>query len=111
MTLNPDDLPPTLGRTQVCKMVGVSRQTLMDMVERGDFPPPLPTGTRMFLWPSSEIVAYVGPHLKAERDAKVAADKARHELQAEIAEDLMAIQRQVDRLVAKWGRPQPPVVG
>ena len=50
----------TVTAAEICDAIRVSAPTLRDMVERGDFPPPLRTGTRNKLWPKHALETYLG---------------------------------------------------
>ena len=44
---------------QVLVLTGLGRSTLLDMVRRGDFPPPIRIGIRAVAWRLCDVVAWI----------------------------------------------------
>jgi predicted DNA-binding transcriptional regulator AlpA len=101
-----EKLPPIVGTTIVCRFLGVSKPTLMDMVRRGDFPPPLPTGTRAMKW-SRDDLALFHPRrancaeLKQEDPEDIIA--TREKVARELAEELAPLFKMMGNLINRYG--------
>jgi len=48
-----------LRRPAVEKATGLSRSTIYDMMDRGEFPRPIRIGRRAVAWPESAVVAWL----------------------------------------------------
>lgn len=48
-----------LRRPAVEAATGLSRSTIYDMMDRGDFPRPIRIGRRAVAWPESEVLAWL----------------------------------------------------
>ena len=58
-----------LRRPAVEDATGLSRSTIYEMMDRGDFPRPIRVGRRAVAWPESVVLAWLAERSKAQRDA------------------------------------------
>ena len=59
-----------LRRPAVEAVTGLSRSTIYEMMERGDFPRPIRVGRRAVAWPESVVRAWLAQRPKAARNVE-----------------------------------------
>lgn len=59
-----------LRRPAVEAATGLSRSTIYEMMDRGDFPRPVRIGQRAVAWPESAVLAWLSERPTTQRRAK-----------------------------------------
>lgn len=62
--------PTLLRRPQVQQRTGLSRSTLYQYIKDGDFPAPIPLGTRAVAWLESDVSAWITARVKLARQER-----------------------------------------